>query len=106
MVKTIAYEQEKHFKEIADLIKKYQDKALREVNKELINLYWQVGEYIGKKVKASEWGKSVVEKLAEFLQETKPELKGFTSRNLWRMKQFYETYKDYTKLSTLWTQII
>lgn len=105
MAELIPCNQEEQFKEVVQLIKKFQNKALRTINKELITLYRQIGEYISKKVKASGWGKGVVQKLAEFIEETEPELKGFTSRNLWRMKQFYETYKNYPKLSTLWTQI-
>jgi len=33
----------------------------------------------------------------------KPNTNGFSARNIWRMKQFYETYADFSKLSTLWS---
>ncbi|MGH2643625.1 MAG: PDDEXK nuclease domain-containing protein, partial [Chitinophagaceae bacterium] len=70
-----------------------------------MNLYWDIGAYIGQKVASSEWGQSVVKELAEFIQKTEPQLKGFSDKNLWRMKQFYETYKDVPKLSTLLREI-
>ncbi len=39
------------------------------------------------------------------IKEKEPNIKGFFSQNLWRMKQFYETYKDNEKLSTLSREI-
>ncbi|MCK4764719.1 MAG: DUF1016 family protein [Candidatus Aminicenantes bacterium] len=105
MAESISRREEEQFKEITHLIKESRDKTLRVVNKELLKLYWEVGEYINKRVEASGWGMGVVRRLAEFIQESGPGLKGFTSRNLWRMKQFYETYKDYSKLSPLWTEL-
>ncbi|NBU72680.1 MAG: DUF1016 domain-containing protein [Bacteroidetes bacterium] len=79
--------------------------ALRAVNAELINLYWNIGEYISNKIELSEWGDSVVTELANFIQTHEPEIKGFSDKNLWRMKQFYQTYKDFPKLSTLLREI-
>ena len=94
-------ELEKQFTEITQLIQKARYNALKSVNKELINLYWEVGEYISKKIESSEWGMAVVDSLADYLLRTQPDLKGFTRRGLYRMKQFYETYKPYPKLSPL-----
>jgi hypothetical protein len=51
------------------------------------------------------WGKSVVEELAVYIKTEEPSLRGFTARNLWRMKQFYETYTDNPKLTPLVTEI-
>jgi predicted nuclease of restriction endonuclease-like (RecB) superfamily len=93
------------FAEIAALIKKSKYAALQAVNSELINLYWQIGEYIAKRIESEGWGKSVVVQLADFIQNTEPTLKGFSSQNLWRMRQFYETYKDAPKLAALWREI-
>ena len=62
-------------------------------------LYWNIGEYINKKIAQSEWGDSVVTELAKFIQAHEPEIKGFSDKNIWRMKQFYETYKSLPKLS-------
>ena len=43
--------------------------------------------------------------LAKYIQRNEPEIKGFSDKNIWRMKQFYETYKDFPKLSTLLSEI-
>ena len=93
------------FSDIILLIKQSKSNALRLVNAELINLYWNIGEYISNKIELSEWGESVVVELAKYIQETEYELKGFSDKNLWRMRQFYETYKDSPKLSPLAREI-
>jgi predicted nuclease of restriction endonuclease-like (RecB) superfamily len=91
----------KQFSEIIHLIKQSRAKAIHAVNAELIQLYWSIGEYISAKLEKSEWGDSVVSDLAIYIQQKEPELKGFSDKNIWRMKQFYESYRDYPKLSTV-----
>jgi len=96
---------EKRFAEIIQLIKQSRTNAIKAVNAELINLYWNIGEYITKKIEQSEWGDSVVTELAKYIQKNEQEIKGFSDKNLWRMKQFYEAYKGLPKLSTLLREI-
>lgn len=96
---------DQRFTEIIKLIKESRSDAIRAVNAELINLYWNIGEYISKKIEQSEWGDSVVVELAKYIQTNEPNIKGFSDKNLWRMKQFYEVYKKYPKLSTLLREI-
>lgn len=76
---------DKRFTDIIQLIKISRVKA---VNAELINLYWNIGEYISKKIGQSEWGDSIVVELAKYIQQNEPEIKGFSDKNIWRMKQF------------------
>ncbi|MFO0795009.1 MAG: PDDEXK nuclease domain-containing protein [Candidatus Brocadiaceae bacterium] len=89
------------FKEIKERIYKAQYDALKSVNKELINLYWDIGKSIVAKQKELGWGKSVVETLAKDLQKEFPGMQGFSSQNLWNMRQFYSSYKDNPKLQPL-----
>jgi predicted nuclease of restriction endonuclease-like (RecB) superfamily len=96
---------DKRFTDIIQLIKRSREKAIRAVNAELINLYWNIGEHITKKIEQAEWGDAVVIELAKHIQQNEPEIKGFSDKNLWRMKQFYETYKDFPKLSTVLREI-
>ncbi|MGX1023576.1 DUF1016 N-terminal domain-containing protein [Flavobacterium sp. CS20] len=96
---------EQEFADIIRLIKKSKANAIRLVNAELITLYWNIGEYISNKIEKSEWGESVVSKLAKYIQQNEPEIKGFSDKNIWRMKQFYETYKGFPKLSKLLREI-
>jgi len=97
--------QQQQFSEIVSMIRQAQYNAVKAVNKEMINLYWNVGQYISNQLEAAKWGESVVKELANYLAQNEPGLKGFSDKNLWRMKQFYETYKDYPKLSTLLREI-
>lgn len=68
-------------------------------------MYWDIGKYISQKVETEKWDKSVVEQLSEYILQNEPNIRGFNARNIWRMKQFYETYKGNEKLSTLWSEI-
>lgn len=78
---------------------------MQAVNTELIELHWQVGAYISRKLEAAEWGDGVVAQLADYLARTQPGLRGFTRRNLFRMRQFYEVYRHEEKVSALLTQL-
>ena len=93
------------FEHVVNLIINSHRNALQKVNEELINLYFNIGSYISEKVHNNKWGTSVVNKLADYIKEKHPEIKGFTRRGLYRMKQFYETYKDNEKVSSLLSQI-
>lgn len=96
---------ENQFAEIAQMIQSSRQAALKIVNTTLIDLYWNIGHYIHTRIESSEWGKSIVEELALYLQQKEPGLKGFSDKNLWRMRQFYETYKDAEKLSPVVREI-
>lgn len=96
---------ERQFLEVVELIKKARIEAFKSVNKELISLYWKLGEYISNKIQNAEWGDFVVDNLADYIGRKHPDLKGYTRRNLYRMLQFYETYKDHKIVSALLSQI-
>ena len=68
-------------------------------------MYQEVGKYISEKSKEASYGSNYVENVADFFSENYPDLKGFTRRGLYRLKQFYELYKDDEKVSTLLTQL-
>jgi predicted nuclease of restriction endonuclease-like (RecB) superfamily len=93
------------FAEISRLIESARQRAYQAVNTALIELYWQVGAYLSVKIKAAEWGEGVVDQLAQHLASTQPGLKGFTRRNLFRMRQFYEVYPDPQIVTALLTQL-
>lgn len=80
------------FTEIVLMIQESHYNAIKAVNTELINLYWNIGQYISKQLASATWGDKTVDDLATFIQKEYPEIKGFNRRGLYRMKQFYETY--------------
>jgi predicted nuclease of restriction endonuclease-like (RecB) superfamily len=91
--------------EIKQRIRSAQYEALRAVNKELITLYWDIGQMIVTRQQGDSWGKSVVATLSKDLQAEFPGISGFSSANLWRMKLFYETYVNQEKLAPLVREI-
>ncbi len=93
------------FSEIVLMIRESHYNAAKAVNTELINLYWNVGQYISKQLASATWGDKTVEELATFIQKEYTEVKGFNRRGLYRMKQFYETYTSMSFVSSSMTQI-
>ncbi|MCM8914628.1 PDDEXK nuclease domain-containing protein [Pseudomonas inefficax] len=93
------------FEEVLALIQGARQRVAQAVNTQLIDLYWQVGAYIGRKLERAEWGDSVVSQLAAHLAQTQPGLRGFTRPNLFRMRQFYEAYRHDEKVSALLRQL-
>ncbi len=83
------------FAQIAELIASEKVRAAQAVNTVLIDLYWQIGGIISRKIAAAEWGEGVVDQLAAYLARTHPGLRGFTRRNLFRMRQFHDAWKDH-----------
>lgn len=93
------------FNEVLALIRSARQQAVQAVNTQLIDLYWQVGGYISRKMENAEWGDSVISQLAEHLAQTQPGLRGFTRPNLFRMRQFYDTYRGDSIVSPLVRQL-
>ena len=93
------------FAEVVSLIEQARQRAYQAVNAELVGLYWQIGKYISGKLATAEWGEGVVDRLARHLALTLPGLRGFTRRNLFRMRQFYEAYRGDKKVTPLVTQL-
>ncbi|MCQ3018726.1 PDDEXK nuclease domain-containing protein [Pseudomonas tremae] len=93
------------FDEVLAMIQGARQQAAQAVNTRLIELYWQVGAYISRKIENAEWGDAVVSQLAAHLATTQPGLRGFTRRNLFRMRQFFEVYRDNEKVSAVLTQL-
>ncbi|MBI2438096.1 MAG: DUF1016 domain-containing protein [Lentisphaerae bacterium] len=87
--------------EIKERVRSAQLEALRSVNKELIALYWDIGRMIVSRQVGETWGKSVVEQLAADLQAEFPGVQGFSTQNLWYMRQFYLEYRERSKLQPL-----
>jgi predicted nuclease of restriction endonuclease-like (RecB) superfamily len=96
---------DKQFDDILGLIKSARQKVLKSINTELIELNWQIGKFISENCSSNNWGENIVENLSKYIIEKEPEIKGFSPQNLWRMKQFYETYSNNEILSPLVREI-
>ena len=93
------------FQELITIIERSRNKAFLNLNIEMILMYWEIGAYINEKIKNNNWGKSVVDEFSQFMKVNRPELKGFSSSNVWRMRQYYETYQDNQNLELLSREI-
>ncbi|HDO22100.1 MAG TPA: DUF1016 family protein, partial [Nitrospirae bacterium] len=79
--------------------------AYRAVNKELIQLYWNIGREIAERQAREGWGKSIVERLSHDLRKEFAGTSGFSTPNLWFMRQMYLEYRDYPNLLQLVREI-
>jgi predicted nuclease of restriction endonuclease-like (RecB) superfamily len=92
-------------KDIKDHIHEAQSASIKFVNKQLISVYWYIGKRIVQQQKTKKWGDSVIEGLAHDLQSAFPGIRGFSSRNLWNMRDLYATYSKNEKLQPLVAEI-
>ena len=93
------------FDEVVSIIETRKSNAYIKVNEELINMYWDVGKYVSKKVNDSLWGSKTVQNLANYIKNKYPNLSGFDRTGIYRMKQFYEIYCDDEIVAPLVRQI-
>lgn len=91
--------------DIKNKIRNSQYEAMKAVNQTLINLYWGIGQEIYNQQQEKGWGKSIVEVLSKEIQKDFPDVKGFSSSNLWRMRNFYVTYSNAENLAPLVREI-
>ena len=91
--------------EVKNRIRSAQYDALKAINKELINLYWDIGKMIVERQEKEGWGKSVVEHLSADLQKEFAGMMGFSARNIWYMRNFFVLYSKSAKLQPLVAEI-
>jgi len=97
--------QQANFADVVKLIQAAHQQAYQSVNSTLLKLYWQLGQMISQKLQQAEWGDKVVSNLATYIEQHQPNLRGFTYRNLMRMRTFYEAYASNPELQALAFQL-
>jgi len=105
MSRELATIQKQQFATILGQIQSAKETAYQQINKTLVELYWNIGKHVSSQVEKADWGKNTVAQLANFIQQQEPNMSGFTASNIWRMKQFYEVYQQDEELATLWREI-
>jgi len=75
-------------------VQQAQTRAVLSVNRELIQLYWDIGRSIVERQEREGWGKGVVDRLASDIQKAFPGIQGFSPRNVWRMRAFFLAYRE------------
>jgi len=91
--------------EVKARIQSAQYAALRAVNKELVNLYWDIGRLIVERQKNARHGAAIAQQLADDLREAFPDIGGFSRRNIFYMREFYLCYYRDVKVQPLVAQI-
>jgi hypothetical protein len=79
------------FAQVVELIRLGRERAMTSVNTTLIDLHWQVSEFISQRIDTAGWG----------IRKRHPGVRGFPRQNLWRMRQLFEPYRDAPELSSL-----
>ena len=94
---------------IAELKHRYrsaQVKASVRVNAEKLLFNWELGRDLVQKKAEERWGAGVVEQVSLDLQREFPNAEGFSTRNIWYMKQWYLFYyQEDTKMHQLGAEI-
>ena len=76
--------------------------AARAVNRDLILLYWDIGQTIDDKQRQAGWGESIIDRLSSDLVAAFPHSTGFSARNLRDMKRLFQVYSD----TSIWPQAV
>lgn len=83
---------EKDFQQVHDIVIFHRSEVARKVNNEMLQMAWEIGQYISARIKSAGWGAKVVDELSEYLQQQDPGSRGFGRRNLYNMVAFYDKY--------------
>ena len=91
--------------EVKARIQSAQYAALRAVNKELVSLYWDIGRLIVERQQNAKHGAAITERLSNDLRAAFPDIRGFSRRNVFYMREFFLLYHDTPKVQPLVAQI-
>ena len=92
---------EQQFGEVIDIILQHKSRASSAVNEEMLLTAWHVGGYVSAKLKSEEWGSKVVSQLSEYIRSQRPDIKGYSRRNIYNMVMFYDEYSSKTFVETV-----
>ena len=79
---------------IKSAIVKAQSRVAANANAEMLSLYFGIGQYVSRKTKTEKWGTGVIDAISRQLQREMPGLRGFSSKNIRSMRQFYESWAE------------
>ncbi len=105
MNETLSRDYQPFLIDILGKIRQARYEMLKAVSQQTVLLYWEIGKSVSEKVHSEKWGKSIVEELSKDLQTEFSGIRGFSARNIWRMKTFYEVYNNNEKLTPLVAEI-
>lgn len=77
---------------IRNRIREAHAQAMMVASKEMLKLYWHIGQSLSMQQEINGWGKATIEKFVDDIQKSFPGISGFSRRNIYRMKAFFESY--------------
>lgn len=89
--------------ELKQGIRQCQIKAALTINRDLLYLYWLLGKEIVYKQESASWGDGFIARLSKDLSAEFPEMKGWSERNLRRIRKWHQTYSEHFEI---WTQLV
>lgn len=92
MQQSVLTEKERNFQQVYDIVVFHRAEVARKVNAEMLQMAWEIGQYISFRIKSSGWGAKVVDELSEYLGRQDPGSRGFGRRNLYNMVEFFDKY--------------
>ena len=96
---------EEKFKKAFTIIETHGKNIYNAVNYEMVTMYYELGEYLFDELNNKHWGDGMIRSLSKSIKETYPELKGFSPRSIYKMIQFYKTYRHNVIVPPLAAQI-
>lgn len=91
---------ELQFSRILNIILEYQNRAYHAINEQQLMTAWKIGAFVSARIKNAEWGKKVVDDLADYIKVHEPKLRGYSRRNIYNMVMFYDSYSSEEFLDT------
>lgn len=89
------------FESVIALIEAARRSVYQQVNSELADLYLELGEFIGEQLGTDEPDEATLNELAAAIAHRFPGIRGFTRRNLLRMREFYYAYEGENRAAAL-----
>jgi len=104
-MKNLSKEYNSLLENIKPAIQAERTRAIQQLTRSLILIYWDIGKQIIESQAKHSWGKSIVEQLSKDLQATYPGKSRYSARKLWFMRQFYDSYNAFPNMKQLVSEI-
>lgn len=78
---------------VCDIIATHRKRIVQKVNNESLAMVWEVGGYISNQIHSASWGDGVVRQLSDYIRTKDPTVRGYSYRTIYKMVQFYDTYR-------------
>lgn len=88
-------------RDISENIRTSRYLAARNANRESLLLYYRTGRLLSARITSTDWGDAALEIISKGIQKNFPGIRGFSIRNLYNMRQFYEAYSSIEILQSL-----